>query len=78
MLQYLRAEKKFSFVEAKFKKKSGKIEREIEPRDPVVIKQAVGYAANGGFPYYATCNATRLVLFQMRPGSTPYESEIGS
>jgi type I restriction enzyme M protein len=65
-------------VEAKFKKKSGRIERDIEPRDPEVIKQAVGYAANGGFPYYATCNAARLVLFQMRPGYTPYESEVAS
>ena len=65
-------------IEAKFHKKSGSIERDIEPRDPEVIKQAVGYAANGGFPYYATCNINRLVLFQLRPGFTPYESEIGS
>ncbi|MDG6995818.1 MAG: N-6 DNA methylase [Nitrososphaerota archaeon] len=70
--------KEILVVEAKFKKKSGKLERDIEPRDPEVIKQAVSYAANGGFPYYATCNATRLVLFQLRSGSTPYESEIAS
>jgi type I restriction-modification system DNA methylase subunit len=65
-------------IEAKFRKKSGSVERDIEPRDPEVIRQALGYAANGGFPYYATCNTGRLVLFQLRPGYTPYESEIAS
>jgi len=37
-------------VEAKFKKKVGAVERDIEPRDPDVIGQAVQYAALGGFP----------------------------
>lgn len=65
-------------VEAKFKKKVGGIERDIEPRDPAVIDQAVNYAAVGGFPYYATCNSKRLVLFQLRPGIKAYESETAS
>ena len=65
-------------IEAKFKKRSGTIERDIEPRDPVVIRQAVEYAVNGGFPYYATCNLNRFVLFRLQPGLTPYESEIAS
>jgi hypothetical protein len=51
-------------VEAKFKKKIGKIERDIEPRDPEVIRQAAGYAATRGYPWYATCNEKRLILFQ--------------
>jgi len=65
-------------IEAKFRKKVGRIERDIEPRDPSVIEQAVNYAALGGFPYYATCNSKRLVLFQLKPGSKAYESEIAS
>jgi len=71
-----RAGKRLLVIEAKFKKKVGKIERDIEPRDPDVIGQAVGYAAKGGFSYYATCNAKRLVLFRLRPGVKAYESEI--
>ncbi|MGB9660354.1 MAG: HsdM family class I SAM-dependent methyltransferase [Nitrososphaerales archaeon] len=65
-------------LEAKFKKKVGKVEHDIEPRDPDVINQAVNYAVFGGFPYYLTCNAKRIVLFQLRPGIRPYESEIAS
>jgi len=71
-----RAGKRLLVIEAKFRKKIGKIERDIEPRDPDVIGQAVGYAAKGGFSYYATCNAKRMVLFQLRPGVKAYESEI--
>jgi SAM-dependent methyltransferase len=73
-----RGGKRLLVIEAKFKKKVGRIERDIEPRDPDVIGQAVGYAAKGGFSYYATCNAKRLVLFQLRPGVKAYESEIGA
>jgi len=65
-------------VEAKFKKKIGRIERDIEPRDPAVIAQAINYAAIGGFPYYATCNSKRIVLFQLRPPLKPFESEVAS
>jgi len=65
-------------IEAKFKKKAGRIERDIEPLDPEVVHQAVMYAVSGGFPYYATCNTKRIVLFQLRPGIKPYESEIAS
>jgi len=65
-------------LEAKFKKKVGRVEHDIEPRDPAVINQAVNYAALGGFPYYLTCNTKRIVLFQLRPGVRAYESEIAS
>ncbi len=50
-------------IEAKFKKKVGTVERDIEPRDPLVVSQAVQYAVIGGFPFYATCNVKRLILF---------------
>jgi type I restriction-modification system DNA methylase subunit len=63
-------------LEAKFKKQAGRIERDIEPRDPEVVKQAVDYAANGGFPYYLTCNTRRVILFQLQPGKKPFESEV--
>jgi type I restriction-modification system DNA methylase subunit len=70
--------KRVLVIEAKFKKKSGNLERDIEPRDPEVIKQAVDYAVYGGFPYYATCNTGRLILYQMRQGYSVYENEIDS
>jgi len=65
-------------VEAKFKKKIAHIERDSEPRDPEVITQAVNYANIGGYPYYCTCNAKRIVLFQVIPGKKAFESEIAS
>lgn len=65
-------------LEAKFKKKIGKIKHDIEPRDPDVVNQAVNYAVLGGFPYYLTCNAKRIILFQLRPGIRAYQSEIAS
>ncbi len=65
-------------IEAKYKKKVGGVKRDIEPRDPDVISQAVSYASNGGYPYYATCNPKRLVLFKLMPGKKPYESEVAS
>jgi type I restriction-modification system DNA methylase subunit len=65
-------------IEAKFKKKIAKIERDIDPRDPEVIIQAFNYAGLGGFPYYATCNSKRLILFQLRSGIKALESEIAS
>jgi hypothetical protein len=65
-------------VEAKFMKKVGKIQRDIDPRDPSVIKQAFSYAGFAGFPFFATCNSKRLVLFQLRPGIKAFESEIAS
>jgi len=65
-------------IEAKFKKKVARIERDIEPRDPEVIQQAVNYAAIGGYPYYVTANSKRLILFQLKPGVKAYESEIAS
>jgi len=65
-------------VEAKFKKKVARIERDIEPLDPDVINQAGNYAWKGGFPFYATCNTKRMVLFQFRPGVKGYESAITS
>jgi hypothetical protein len=71
-----RAGKRLLVVEAKFKKKAGKIEYDIEPRDPAIIDQALMYAAKGGYPYYATCNSKRFTLFQFLPGVKAYESEI--
>jgi type I restriction-modification system DNA methylase subunit len=71
-----RAGKRLLVVEAKFKKKAGKIEYDIEPRDPSIIDQALMYAAKGGYPYYATCNSKRFTLFQFLPGVKAYESEI--
>jgi len=65
-------------IEAKYRKKvAGRI-RDIEPRDPEVVKQAVNYASLGGYPYYATCNPKRMILFQLRPGVRAYESEVAS
>lgn len=75
-LSLYRGGKELFLIEAKFKKKSGSVEFDIEPRDPEVIQQAVNYAVNGGFTYYATCNARRLILFQLRAGKKPHESEI--
>jgi len=51
-------------VEAKYKKKVAGLVRDIEPRDPEVVKQVVNYASLGGYPYYATCNPKRIILFQ--------------
>jgi len=65
-------------IEAKFKKKTGKKEVDIEPRDPDVINQAINYAVNGGFKFYGTCNTKRLVLYQLIPGKKPYECEVAS
>ena len=73
-----KAGKSLFIIEAKFKKKVGSIERDIEPRDPFVVAQAVQYANFGGFPFYATCNVNRLVLFQLRPGIKALESIIES
>jgi len=73
-----RAGRGLCVLEAKFKKKIGRIERDIEPRDPDVISQAVGYASTGGYRYYATCNTKRLILFQLKPGVKAYESEIAA
>lgn len=69
-----RSGKRLLVLEAKFKKN----DRDIEPRDPEVIKQAVGYAVHGGFPYYLTTNTRRIILFQLQPGKKPFESEITS
>jgi methylase of polypeptide subunit release factors len=71
-----KAGKRVLVVEAKFKKKIGRVERDIEPRDPEVVRQAAGYALDGGFHYYATCNAKRMVLFQFKPGLRPFEAEV--
>jgi type I restriction-modification system DNA methylase subunit len=65
-------------VEAKFKKKVARVERDIEPLDPDVIDQAVKYAAIGGFPYFTTCNTKRIVLFQLRPGTKAIESVVAA
>jgi type I restriction-modification system DNA methylase subunit len=65
-------------LEAKFKKKIAHIERDIEPRDPEVIAQAINYANIGGYPYYCTCNAKRIVLFKVISGKKAVESEIAS
>jgi type I restriction-modification system DNA methylase subunit len=73
-----RAGKRLFVLEAKFRKKAGVVERDIEPRDPEVVRQAVGYAVNGGFPYYLTCNTRRVILFQLQPGKKPLESEVAS
>ncbi len=70
--------KRLFLIEAKFKRKGGNIERNIEPRDPEVVKQAASYAMMGGYPYYATCNTKRVIIFKIRPGYKPYESEITS
>ncbi|MBI2125902.1 MAG: N-6 DNA methylase, partial [Thaumarchaeota archaeon] len=64
-------------IEAKFKKKVGKVTHDIEPRDPAVITQAANYAVNGGYGYYATCNVKRLILFQLAP-KKPIECEVSS
>ncbi|MGC8970261.1 MAG: N-6 DNA methylase, partial [Conexivisphaera sp.] len=74
----LKAGKRLFVLEAKFKKRSGRVERDIEPRDPEVIRQAINYAVHGGFPYYLTCNTKRIILFQLQPGKKPFESEISS
>jgi type I restriction-modification system DNA methylase subunit len=71
-----RAGRRLFVVEAKFKKKIGRIERDIEPRDPEVIDQALRYANYGGFPFYLTCNTKRIILFKLQPGKTPLESEV--
>jgi type I restriction-modification system DNA methylase subunit len=63
-------------VEAKFKKKGPRGERDIEPLDPIVVEQAVRYAGMGGFPYFTTCNTKRLVLFQPRPTTRAIECVI--
>ena len=73
-----KAGKQLFVIEAKFKKKVGSVERDIEPRDPDVIRQAVQYAALGGFPFYATCNVKRLILFQHKPTVKAFESELAS
>ena len=73
-----RGGRRLFLVEAKFKKRTAGIERDIDPRDPEVIRQAFNYAGVNGFPYYATCNAKRLVLFQLRGGVRALESEIAS
>ena len=65
-------------IEAKFKKKFKNIERDIEPRDPAVIKQARDYAIDNGYPWYATANEKRLILFKIIPGKKPEESIIDS
>ena len=70
--------KRLFVVEAKFKKKAGRVERDIEPRDPEVVDQAVRYAVYGGFPFYLTCNTKRIILYQMQTGKSPFESEIGA
>ncbi len=72
-----RAGKRLFVVEAKFKKKVGKVERDIEPRDPEVIEQAVRYAVYGAFPFYLTCNTKRIILYQ-KGDRSPFESEIAS
>ncbi|MEM2871961.1 MAG: N-6 DNA methylase [Candidatus Caldarchaeum sp.] len=73
-----RAGKRLFVLEAKFKKKVARVEHDIEPRDPDVVNQAANYAAVGGYPFYLTCNARRIVLFQLRPGVKAYESEIAA
>ncbi len=70
--------KRLLVLEAKYKKRVGRAEHLIEPRDPAVIKQAVSYAILGGYPFYATCNPKRLVLFKVIPGKRPYEAEVAS
>ncbi|MBC7120951.1 MAG: N-6 DNA methylase [Candidatus Methanosuratus sp.] len=65
-------------LEAKYKKRIGGVERLIEPRDPEVVAQAIQYAMLGGYPFYATCNPKRLVLFKVMPGRRPYESEVAA
>jgi len=65
-------------VEAKFKKKVARVERDIEPLDPDVVEQAVKYAAIGGFPYFTTCNTKRIVLFQFKPGTKAIESVVAA
>lgn len=73
-----RAGKRMFVVEAKFKKKVGHVERDIEPRDPEVIDQALRYANHGRFLFYLTCNANRMILYQLQAGKTPLESEVAS
>lgn len=73
-----RAGRRLLVLEAKFKKKVGRFEHDIEPRDPDVVKQAVNYAVFGRFPFYLTCNTKRIVLYQMQPGKAPFESEVAS
>lgn len=65
-------------IEAKYKKMVGRVERDIEPRDPEVIRQAVNYAATGGYPWYATTNEKRLILFQMVSGKRPEECIVAT
>jgi type I restriction-modification system DNA methylase subunit len=65
-------------LEAKYKMKVSGIVRDIEPRDPEVIKQAIEYANIGGYPFYGTCNQKRIILFQVRAGIKAYECEIAA
>ena len=73
-----RAGKGLFVIEAKYKKKVAGIVRDIEPRDPEVIRQAANYASTGGYLYYGTCNPKRLILFQLKPGVKAFESEVAS
>ncbi len=63
-------------IEAKYKKRVANLVRDIEPLDPFVVAQAVKYANFGGFPFYATCNVNRFVLFQQKPRTKAFESII--
>jgi type I restriction-modification system DNA methylase subunit len=65
-------------LEAKYKKKIGRVERLIEPRDPEVVRQAMEYANLGGYPNYCTCNPKRLVMFKVMSGKRTFESEVAS
>jgi type I restriction-modification system DNA methylase subunit len=65
-------------LEAKFKKKEGRLERDIEPRDPQVIEQAARYALHGGFPFFVTCNDKRIILFKHMTDRPPLQSEVVS
>ncbi|MEN3062220.1 MAG: N-6 DNA methylase [Candidatus Methanosuratincola petrocarbonis] len=70
--------KRFLVIEAKYKKKVGGVEHLIDPREQSVIDQAREYASLGGYPYYATCNPKRLILFKQIPTKPPHESEVAS
>lgn len=52
------------FLIIETKRKGGRVSTDIDPWDPHVIQQAIGYAALAGAPYFATANRGYLAAFR--------------
>jgi type I restriction-modification system DNA methylase subunit len=52
------------FLVIETKRKGGRVSTDIDPWDPHVIQQAIGYAALVGAPYFATANRGYLAAFR--------------